>query len=103
MKVVAVVPVKMNNERTPGKNTKAFSDGTPLIHCVLKSLKQVESIDEIYVYCSNESIKDYLIDDIHYLKRDEKFDSQVSRLQIYVGNQLYGWYTIRQQMHKENM
>ena len=31
MKVVAFVPVKLNNERLPGKNTKVFEDGTPLI------------------------------------------------------------------------
>ena len=36
MKVVALVPIKMNNERTPGKNTKRFHDGTPLIQCILK-------------------------------------------------------------------
>lgn len=27
MKTVAVVPVKMNNERLPGKNTKCFDNG----------------------------------------------------------------------------
>lgn len=31
MKTVAVVPVKMNNERLPGKNTKCFDNGEPLI------------------------------------------------------------------------
>lgn len=31
MKVVALVPIKMNNERTPGKNTKKLSDDIPLI------------------------------------------------------------------------
>ena len=38
MKTVAVVPIKMNNVRTPGKNTKPFSDGTPLIHLIQKKL-----------------------------------------------------------------
>ena len=38
MKVVALVPIKMNNERTPGKNTKQFDDGTPLIQFILKAL-----------------------------------------------------------------
>lgn len=75
MKVVAFVPIKMNNERVPGKNTKCFDDGTPLIQCILKSLVQVPEIDEIYVYCSNEKIKDYLIDGVKYLKRSEKLDT----------------------------
>ena len=69
MKIVAFVPIKMNNERVPGKNTKCFDDGTPLIQCILKSLVQVPEIDEIYVYCSNEKIKDYLIEGVKYLKR----------------------------------
>lgn len=75
MKVVALVPIKMNNERTPGKNTKQFDDGTPLIHFILRALKEAQEIDEIYVYCSKEEIKQFLIDGINYLKRDEKYDT----------------------------
>ena len=75
MKVVAFVPIKMNNERTPGKNTKLFYDGTPLIHFILAALKEAKQVDEIYVYCSKEEIKNYLIDGVKYLKRDEKFDT----------------------------
>lgn len=75
MKVVALVPIKMNNERTPGKNTKLFDDGTPLIQFALKSLKAAKEIDEVYVYCSKEEIKEYLIDGVNYLKRDEKYDT----------------------------
>ncbi|MDQ5983866.1 MAG: hypothetical protein RUMPE_00895 [Eubacteriales bacterium SKADARSKE-1] len=79
-KVVAVVPIKMNNQRCPGKNTKSLSDGTPLIHCILKTLKQVNNIDEIYVYCSNEDIKQYLIPGIKFLKRSEKLDSNTTSI-----------------------
>lgn len=75
MKVTAFVPIKMNNERTPGKNTKELSDGTPLIHCILKTLLETKEIDDIYVYCSKEEIKNYLLPGIKYLKRDEKYDT----------------------------
>ncbi len=75
MRTVALVPIKMNNERTPGKNTKRLSDGTPLIQCILKTLITCQENDEEYVYCSNEAIKDYLIEGVHYLKRDSKFDT----------------------------
>lgn len=75
MKTVALVPIKMNNERTPGKNTKQFSDGTPLIHCILSTLKKVSYINEVYVYCSNPSIQDYLIPGVNFLKRDSKYDT----------------------------
>ena len=75
MKVTALVPIKMNNERTPGKNIKELSDGTPLIHCILKTLLETKEIDDIYVYCSKEEIKNYLLPGIKYLKRDEKYDT----------------------------
>lgn len=75
MKVVALVPIKLNNERVPGKNIKCFSDGTPLMNHIQKTLKQVEMIDEVYVYCSDEKVKDYLIDGVKYKKRDVKYDT----------------------------
>lgn len=74
MKITAFVPIKLNNERLPGKNTKAFTNGKPLIHYVLHSLKQVEGLDEIYVYCSNESIQSYLPGGIRFLKRPSSLD-----------------------------
>ncbi len=75
MKTVAVVPVKLNNERTPGKNTKKLFDGTPLIHCVLKALLDSKSMDEIYVYCSREEIKKYLLPGVKYLQRENIYDT----------------------------
>lgn len=42
MKTVAFIPIKMNNERTPGKNTKRFSDGTPLIYFVQQKVLQLK-------------------------------------------------------------
>ncbi|MCQ2297353.1 MAG: acylneuraminate cytidylyltransferase family protein [Bacteroidales bacterium] len=74
MKVVAFVPIKLNNERLPGKNTKAFPDGTPLISCILQTLKNVEGLDEIYVYCSSEEICRYIPEGVKFLKRDPYLD-----------------------------
>ncbi|BCN29606.1 acylneuraminate cytidylyltransferase family protein [Anaeromicropila herbilytica] len=74
--VVAIVPIKMNNERLQGKNTKTFTNGEPLIHYILESLLEVKGIDEIYVYCSNPMIKDYLPNGVKYLKRSELLDSK---------------------------
>lgn len=75
MKTVAVVPIKMNNVRTPGKNTKPFSDGTPLIKFILSALLKSKEIDEVYVYCSNEAIKHYMLDGVKYIKRDDCYDT----------------------------
>lgn len=75
MKTVAVIPIKMNNVRTPGKNTKPLSDGTPLIHLIQKTLLKVSEVDDIYVYCSNEEIKDFILPGVKYVKRDSVFDT----------------------------
>lgn len=36
---VAFVPLKLNNERLPGKNTKPFTNGKPLITYILSTLQ----------------------------------------------------------------
>lgn len=80
MKIVAFVPIKMNNERLPGKNTKAFSDGNPLISCILETLSKVPELDEIYVYCSNPEIQKYFPNEkIHYLQRSEYLDQSTTK------------------------
>ena len=74
MKIIAFVPVKMNNERLPGKKTKKFSNGRPLISYILETLKLVEGLDGIYVYCSDPEIKKFLPEGIYYLQRDTYLD-----------------------------
>ncbi len=78
MKTVAFVPIKMNNERLPGKNTKKFSNGKPLISYILKTLKETNGIDEVYVYCSNPAINEFLPEGISFLKRDEYLDKSTT-------------------------
>lgn len=74
MRSVAFVPIKMNNERLPGKNVKRFKGGNPLIYYILNTLKKVNKLDDIYVFCSDESICNYLPEGIKFLKRDEYLD-----------------------------
>lgn len=76
MKTVAYIPMKLNNERTPGKNTKRFSDGTPLCQLLQKTLLQVPEIDEVVVYCSDDAIKDYLLPGVKYVKRPTSLDTK---------------------------
>lgn len=78
MKTVAFVPVKLNNQRTPGKNTKKFDDGVALITVFLKTLVKVSNLDELYVFCSDETIKDYLLPGVKFLKRPEYLDTQAA-------------------------
>ena len=48
-KIVAIVPMKLNNQRLPQKNTKAFTNGKPLCYYILSTLLKIEKIDEVYV------------------------------------------------------
>lgn len=77
MKTTAIIPIKMNNERLPGKNTKLLGN-KPLIHYVQESLLASEGIDGIYTYCSNPEITEYLLNGVRFLKRDESLDLPTS-------------------------
>ena len=77
MKVVAIMPIKMKNERLPGKNIKLLG-GKPLIQYSLQTLKQVKGIDEIVVYCSDSSIKKYLLEGVNYIARPTYLDEPTS-------------------------
>lgn len=76
MKKVAFVPIKLNNQRTPGKNLRPFSDGMPLLTFFLSTLVKVREFDKIYLFCSDEVVKSYIIDGVDFLKRPKYLDSQ---------------------------
>lgn len=80
MKIVAVVPMKLNNSRLPNKNIKSFKNGKPLCWYILNTLMQVKNIDEVYVYCSNEEICNYLPDGVKYLKRSKELDKDTTKM-----------------------
>lgn len=75
MKVVAVIPIKLNNERFPGKNIQSFHDGTTIMEMIMRACLNTRLIDETYVYCSSPSIQDYVIEGVNYLNRPEYLDS----------------------------
>lgn len=75
MKTVAVVPMKLNNTRLPQKNTKPFTNGMPLCCYILKTLLSIDKIDEVFVYCSNEKICDFIPSGVKYLKRSASLDT----------------------------
>jgi CMP-N-acetylneuraminic acid synthetase len=85
MKTVAMLPIKLENERMPGKNTKPFFDGTPLMRLIQRSLLAVGGIDEIYCYCSNERVKGYLIGGVEFLQRPKELDLPTSNFSEFFG------------------
>lgn len=80
MKVTAVVPMKLNNRRLPQKNTKPFTNGKPLCYYILSTLLKVEGIDEVYVYCSNPDIQEFIPEGVKYLKRSETLDQDTTKM-----------------------
>lgn len=80
MKIVAIVPMKLNNQRLPQKNTKCFSNGEPLCTYILNSLLKIKEIESVYVYCSNPEIRQYLPEGINYLQRKASLDSDTTTM-----------------------
>lgn len=80
MKIVAIVPMKLNNRRLPQKNTKCFSNGKPLCYYILSTLLTVEAIDEVYVYCSNPDIQEFLPAGVTYLQRSQSLDQDTTKM-----------------------
>ncbi len=76
MKVVALVPIKLNSQRVPKKNILPINDH-PLCYHILKTLLDVKKIDKIYVYCSDEDVINYIPEGIEFLKRDQSLDADL--------------------------
>ena len=85
MKIVAIVPMKLNNRRLPQKNTKAFTNGNPLCYYILSTLLSIKEIDKVYVYCSNPDIKDFIPDGVEYLRRSEDLDKDTTKMNEVLG------------------
>ena len=77
MKIVAIMPIKLKNERCPGKNTRMLGN-KPLLQYELDSLKATGLCDSINVYCSSEDVVPYLPEGVNFIKRPEVLDLPTS-------------------------
>ncbi len=75
MKIVALIPIKLGSKRVPQKNIKPFYDGTPLMSFIQKTCLKSELIDEVYIYCSDESVMSYVLPGVKFLKRPHELDN----------------------------
>lgn len=73
MKIVAVMPLKLNNERLPGKNTKLLGK-KPLLQYALEGLLETGLLDSIHVFCSDEAVVPLLPDGVQFMKRPTYLD-----------------------------
>jgi CMP-N-acetylneuraminic acid synthetase len=91
MKIVCFVPIKLKSQRLPDKmllplgNCFLFQHIFNTLNNVKNKLSQVKDINlEIYCYCSDESIKDSLPENVNFLKRDSKLDRDETKgIEIY--------------------
>ncbi len=83
MKVVALVPIKLNSQRLPHKNILPIA-GHPLCWHICNSLKKAKGIDEVYVYCSDEKVTEYMPEGVIFKQRDKRLDGDlVKGFEIY--------------------
>ena len=73
MKIVAIMPIKLHNERCPGKNIRLLGSKY-LLQYELDSLKQTRLCDKIIVFCSSEDIVPYVPSGVVFMKRPDILD-----------------------------
>ncbi len=83
MKTVAFVPIKLHSERLKNKNILPLGDKN-LCYYIFESLLKVEDIDEVYVFCSNPCISDYIPKEVKFQIRNKELDLDSTKgLEIY--------------------
>ena len=73
MRVVAFLPIKLNSQRLPHKNTLELA-GHPLCWHLSETLSNVKMIDDVYVYCSDASVVNYCSSKAKFLQREKYLD-----------------------------
>lgn len=76
MKTVAMVPIKLNSQRLPHKNILPIA-GHPLCWHICNSLVHAKGIDEVYVYCSNPDVIEYLPEGAKFKQRPQWLDGEL--------------------------
>ncbi len=77
MKIVAIMPIKLKNERCPGKNIRMLGN-KPLLQYELNSLKETGLCDSINVYCSDSAITPFLPEEVNFIRRPAFLDLPTS-------------------------
>ena len=70
------MPIKLKSERLANKNLLPLA-GHPLCWHVPHTLLQVSQINEVYVYCSNPAVTEYVPKEVIYKKRDSRLDGNL--------------------------
>lgn len=76
MKTVAFIPIKLNSQRLPHKNILPIA-GHPICWHLCNTLLQVKGINDIYVYCSDPTVQQYIPKEIKFLQRPKWLDGNL--------------------------
>ena len=83
MKTVAMIPIKLNSQRLPHKNILPIA-GHPLCWHLCNTLNQVKGLNEVYVFCSDPAIRQYIPEETRLLLRPSWLDGdKVKGFEIY--------------------
>lgn len=77
MKIVAIMPIKLKNERCPGKNTRLLGE-KPLLQYELDTLKETRLCDSINVFCSDDAVVPFLPENVRFIQRQKELDLPTS-------------------------
>jgi len=73
MRTIGLATIRLNSKRIPQKNIKLLG-GKPMCWYVINTLLNVKEIDDVYVYCSDPIIKNYIPEKAIFLQRDKRLD-----------------------------
>ena len=76
MKTIALIPIKLNSQRLPHKNILPIA-GHPLCWHLCNTLNNVKGIDEVYVYCSDPKVQEYIPAKTKFLQRPTWLDGDL--------------------------
>lgn len=76
MKTVALIPIKLNSQRLPHKNILPIA-GHPLCWHICNTLNQVKGIDDVFVYCSDSTVREFIPQETKFLKRPVWLDGNL--------------------------
>lgn len=84
MKIAVLIPIKLNNQRLPGKNTRILGSHPLMYYQQSELLKIKDKFDSINIYCSDESVRKYILPGINFVKRPTALDGNLIK-----GNEIY--------------
>lgn len=79
MKFTGYITVRLNSKRLPQKSIKSISN-SPLINTAVKKLNQIKDLENIVLYCSDDSVKNYIDKNLEYefVKRPKSLDGDLT-------------------------